>query len=162
MGFLAVTKKMREEAPNLTAQYGNVQFYTPSENLDFYRSVSEVWKDSKVRTITTWAPSHVEIGLLSELLAYANIINGFKVWEREKLIPHLDISKTVFEEYLKTTTIAEDEDPLDNFMKYCSEKTFLLGREFNYKLQRNESLFCFELSQDYIGYLKEVLKPYMK
>ena len=33
----------------------------------------------------TWAPSHPELGLLMELLSYANIINGLKETEKRKL-----------------------------------------------------------------------------
>ena len=37
-----------------------------------------------------WAPSHVDLALLMELLTYSNIINGFKEAKKRQLIKHLE------------------------------------------------------------------------
>ena len=35
--------------------------------------------------LMTWAPSHVELGLLGEILRYANIIDGLRETEKKEL-----------------------------------------------------------------------------
>ena len=45
------------------------------------------------RPTITWAPSHPELGLLSELLSYANIINVLK--ETEKRESNFNITTTL-------------------------------------------------------------------
>jgi hypothetical protein len=61
--------------------------------LDF--QASEEFKastmDSKRRSVITWAPSHVEVASMMELLSYANIINGFKKDVRSELRSKLEI-----------------------------------------------------------------------
>lgn len=152
MGFLRVIKDTQG------------QLYIPAEFVETVRSRAEISspaypRDWRKRTVTTWAPSHVEIGLLSELLAYANIINGLKVWERQMLLPALNIVHDIYSN--ESEKIPPCMTPRWKFLKYCGEKAYLLGRDLNYKTHSEETVFCFELSQDYIDYLKEVLKPYM-
>jgi hypothetical protein len=43
------------------------------------------------RTVLTWAPSHTETALLSDLLQWANIINGFKSPVKLELRKYLEI-----------------------------------------------------------------------
>jgi hypothetical protein len=132
------------------------------------------------RSVTTWAPTHVEIGLLSELLAYANIINGLKPWKREELKSGLDVLSAGIDmvnnfmkrnkevgsvQALKELDQIPDgieEEPISRFIKSCGNRAYLFGAETNYKSGEIESLFGFELSQEYIDYLKELLKPYVK
>lgn len=132
------------------------------------------------RSVTTWAPTHVEIGLLSELLAYANIINGLKPWKREELKSGLDVLSVGIDmvnnlmkrhkevgvpQALKELDQVPDgieDEPIDRFVRSCGNKAYLFGAETNYKSGEIESLFGFELSQEYIDYLKELLKPYLK
>jgi hypothetical protein len=47
--------------------------------------------DLPSQPIMTWAPSHLEIALLGDVLGYANIINGLKEREKRKLREKLEI-----------------------------------------------------------------------
>jgi hypothetical protein len=161
-----------------------VQSFLP---LDIFEKFREEYPDSddyakegsKRRSVTTWAPTHVEIGLVSELLGYANIINGLKVWKRQALRNKLDIGgklpevaqelidrfkagkicrEEVCEELDNSSESKETIEQLCNFAVHCGKKPFLFGHDFDYKKNRLEIVFCFELSQEYIDYLKELLK----
>jgi hypothetical protein len=44
------------------------------------------------RPTITWAPSHLESGLLGELLSYANIINGLKEGGKRELRRDLEVA----------------------------------------------------------------------
>jgi hypothetical protein len=55
--------------------------------------------------------------------------------------------------------VEKDEEGLNAFLKFCGEKKYMLGAERDYKNDELDSIFCFELSQEYIDYLKEILKP---
>jgi hypothetical protein len=43
----------------------------------------------------TWAPSHIELGMLSELLMYANIIGGLSETARKELRKKLEVAYNV-------------------------------------------------------------------
>jgi hypothetical protein len=138
-------------------------------------------EQSTKRTVITWAPTHIETGLLAELLCYANIINGLKLGQREALKTQLDIVfghieivnflEERIKEVGKEKAVKEIDERLEKceielelFLKFCGEKQYLMGAERDFSDFNNfdlESIFCFELSQDYIDYLKEVLKPYL-
>lgn len=94
-----------------------------------------------------WAPSHVEVGLLSEVLRYANIIDGIDESKKRALRPHLEIVKGEEDPY-KLWTVA-----------------FLLPenkKELVYFSEEEEPYHCAELCPEYIEYLKNILKPYLK
>jgi hypothetical protein len=117
--------------------------------------------------------------LLAELLCYANIINGLKLWQREALKTKLDVvagfigNVTFLAKRIKEIgkekaleeldgRLEKGEDELNIFLKFCGEKPYLMGAEGDFEnVDYLESIFCFELSQNYIDYLKEVLKPYL-
>ena len=61
------------------------------------RRTSHPKYDPPFKPVTTWAPSHLELGLLSEILAYANLINGLKLTEKRKLRDKLEGRKTVYD-----------------------------------------------------------------
>jgi hypothetical protein len=80
-------------APNLRSRemiFVRYKTLTPESLQNYFPSVlpfkeceltDEQKKDAlsiKKRTVTTWAPSHVEIALVTELLTYANFLNGLK------------------------------------------------------------------------------------
>ena len=71
------------------------QFYYPSTPPTKACEITETDRSKmlspKKRTVTTWAPTHIEIGLMAELLTYANIINGLKLNQRIELKPKLDM-----------------------------------------------------------------------
>jgi hypothetical protein len=129
----------------------------------------------KRRQITTWAPNHVEIGLMAELLCYANIMNGLKPYERNELRPKLDIMCNLLE-YAKLFRLGkiriEDESLKENaavtsanikfLKKVTNNKTYLYGCDYNYRKKECENVFCSVLSPEYVNYLKKILKPYLK
>ena len=100
----------------------------------------------------SWAPSHLEIGLLSELLSYANRVNGLKENEKrwlkgilgaEVVLPREAGFREAIDVYGITSGIGEDK------------KTVV------YYDVTSEEHFCVELCPEYIDYLKNVLKPYI-
>jgi hypothetical protein len=111
----------------------------------------------KKRTVLTWAPSHPETALLSELLHWANIINGFKLPIKLSLRRFLEIMLP----YEIGTN--EDENFLEGFVileEEISCKKMLFGVETHEK-KILSFVFCFELCNEYFDYLKRIIKPYM-
>jgi len=97
----------------------------------------------------TWAASHIELALLSELLSYANIINGLKEAKKRKLRSKLECVKEVRFEGDKE--IADVKVPIP--------------KKFVFFVEHGEPVHvvnCFiELCPEYIEYLKKVMKPYL-
>ena len=133
-----------------------IYLYVPSQTL-FPEEVKDMEKRGflsiGIRTTTTWAPSHVELGLLGELLSYANRINGLSETEKrevlKKMLIFVDKEKGIeecgsFEAYAKL---------------HVENKTFLMGLESRKGKER--ASFCAELCPEYIDYLKKILKPYL-
>lgn len=114
---------------------------------------------SSVRTWTTWAPSHRELGLLMELLSYANVINGLKENEKRELKLELQGRKTIYDEGIT------DEVVLD-FVIDAKEIRKRIGADKKTVIYQNEEYgtahFCVELCSEYIDYLREMLKPHMR
>ena len=104
------------------------------------------------KTVMTWSPSHIELGLLSELLNYANIINGLKEDEKRKL-------KEKFE---GRSFEGESSYLIDQLKPDVMDKGHyvLLGYEFD-KGKKMKWVFCVELCAEYIDHLKKLLKPYL-
>jgi hypothetical protein len=106
---------------------------------DYSKPNLRIKKDLKYPKIT-WSPSHVELALFSELLSYANIIDGLTETEKRKLKAKLTgISPKMQEE---------------------------LGEAYNPELLPDEELREYimrpKLCLDYIEYLRKVLKPYLR
>lgn len=115
---------------------------------------SSEWKMEK--PILTWAPSHTDLALLSDLLTYANMINGLPEDARRDLRYDLeivvDVGKSRFE--LDETRIADLDRRFSNLCTF-------MGRDRNKEGFLSGS-FSIELRPEYIDYLKEVVKPYLK
>lgn len=97
--------------------------------------------------------------MLSELLSYANIINGLKEAEKRELRKKFEgIS---FEE-LKKGAEGKDVYLFDHLKPDVMDKGHyvLLGYEFD-KSKKEKWVFCVELCLEYINHLKKVLKPYI-
>lgn len=102
----------------------------------------------------TWAPTHVEISLLAQLLQYANIIDGFSQGVRVVLKRKLSMW------VLENDSYNLYEDDLKELLMKLEEKSFLHGFNIN-KDGKKEMYFCAELCPDYIEYISKVIRPYM-
>jgi hypothetical protein len=124
--------------------YEPFESYKREEDLDF-----------KKRTVLTWAPTHVEAGLLSELLGYANIINCLKSITKEELRPKLEF------DFINSEDLESMKNGLDVLEKeFPDEKSRLFGIDKDYRDNKNLTFLTFELCEEYINYLKKVLEKY--
>jgi len=132
------------------------------------------------RPTITWAPSHLESGLLSELLGYANIINGLKEGGKRELRRDLEVAvkgedgnlrlyaypiKNLLESQNKILLFETPDSCLFiRHMDWIDESTepemHLEG--YDKKIKGRDWFFCAELSSEYIRYLKRALTPYLK
>jgi len=106
------------------------------------------------KSITTWAPSHIELGMLSELLRYANVIDGLSEAKKRELRRNLELIGE------QDRHLTYDDDSLTKISEVLKNKMFVLGSEFGQN-KVGYSL-CVELCPEYFDYLKEILKPYLK
>jgi hypothetical protein len=124
-----------------------VYFYVTEE--EFSKAVyPQRFYPSKHRAVITWAPSHIELGLLQELLSYANIINGFKESVKLDLI-----KKLMFFDMPTETTSKSKKD--------MSEKIHAYGYRIKKQSGEETMIGCTELCIEYIEHLRETLKPYL-
>lgn len=147
------------------------------------RLKKKTFKDGKSefeRPTITWAPSHLEIGLLSELLGYANIINGLKEGGKRELRRDLEVAvkeengslglyacpiKNLLESQNKVLLFETPDNCLFiRHMDWIDESTEpkMHGEDYEKKIKGKDWFFCAELSPEYISYLKRALKPYLK
>lgn len=105
--------------------------------------------DTPWTSVMTWAPSHVEVGLLGELLRYANIIDGLDILEKQLLRAKLEIMIKSKDDMIFVP------DFLRKVKASLPAKTSLLG------FQRDRLIFGTELCPEYIEYLKEVTGEYL-
>jgi len=114
--------------PNLRLKKANVETEGSIPLIDF-RGITP----SK-QPVMTWAPHHYELGLLQDILQYANLINGLKEEKKRKLMHNLLI-----------------ESPWD--LNAELQKKILFGLDAN-----GEPFIAVELCPEYIEYLKKILK----
>lgn len=102
--------------------------------------------DVPSQPIMTWAPSHLEIALLGEVLGYANIINGLKEREKRKLREKLEIQ-------------VKEKDPypfesrnFDDLVRDAPPSTTMIAFEGT-----NDWFFCSKLNSEYVDYLRKVM-----
>jgi len=113
----------------------------------------------------TWAPSHPDLALLTELLSYANIINGLKEFEKRDLgtklgtarWEHVDgeLGVVIYSPYMQKERVE------DKITAIYSEKPDNDSKEFDYRTDEPLHV-CAELCPEYIDYLKGILQPYPK
>lgn len=130
------------------------------QNLRFRLKVLDDWKDCvgledpennpdcPPQMIMTWAPTHLEIALLGDVLRYANIIDGLDINEKKQLRIKLELE-------------TKENDPcvLNNFEieKLSSKVPFTIM----VSLEGAEDWYiCSELTPEYIEYLKKILHPF--
>lgn len=123
-------------------------------NIVKYKNSKQLKKLAEYQPTMTWAPSHVELGLLNELLRYANIIDGLNIQQKRELRRKLEIMVEQEKDY------SMHEQYIDDFMKEIPDRSFILGYKAINK--KREYFFCGEICLEYIDYLKNVLKPYLK
>lgn len=141
------TRKMRFEGKQPFYLYIPHDLIPPDQKQSNLRPI-------KIRTVMTWAPSHFEIGLLMELLNYANIINGLNETKKRELRKKLEIvidlqKKEVYPEYY------------ENFREELLDKIFLFGYDEISNEKKPKWVFCAELCPEYIDYLRKILKPHL-
>jgi hypothetical protein len=107
-------------------------------------------RPAQFKSVMTWSPSHLELALLSDLLSYANIINGMKEDKKRKLINILQ--DPLFK--IELSGWAEN-----SAREYKKKGRFYL---ISYGQEVTEDLYCAELCPEYIDYIKEFLKQYPK
>lgn len=105
--------------------------------------------------LMTWAPSHRELALLSDLLHYANVISGLPEAIRRDLRYDLEIFVTSGNDLFNC-----DEKTIENLDQRFRSPSILVGREKN-KEGIMETILCTELSSEYLDYLRDTIKPYI-
>jgi hypothetical protein len=118
------------------------------------RKSSSEWKVEK--PILTWAPSHIDLALLSDLLTHANIINGLPEDVKRDLRYDLEIVVDVGK-----SEFAIDEKRVADIDRRFPNPCTLIGRDRN-KEGFFSGSFSIELCPEYINYIKEILKPYLR
>jgi len=91
----------------------------------------------------TWAPSHVELAMLADLLHIANIVDGLQDSVKRKLRRFLDGNWQTTEE--------------------AKERMQMFPESVKAWVPPNEDLpFVAELCEKYIEYLNKIVKPYLQ
>lgn len=132
--------------------YGPFYIYVPEKLTPRLRPE----EPRKVRTVVTWAPSHSELGLLMDLLSYANIVNGFKEQVKRELKKKLIIIDLATDRDLEFVA-----ERIKNFRKFLVDKIDAFGIQEDQKTGETVWNFYSELCPEYLDYLKEILKPYL-
>jgi hypothetical protein len=107
------------------------------------------------RSWITWAPSHIEMALLMQLLTYANIINGLKPSEKRKLWKEIEGKKRFNFEDLEARLYAA---PREIIKQIGSDKKIMTYADP--KVEDNLCT-CAELCPKYIDYLRKTLRTYL-
>jgi len=118
----------------------NLRFRKGKFKQDKFGDIDFSFDSTGKRSIMSWAPAHYETALLSDVLRYANIIDGLNDEAKEELRNKLEspIEEAKIEERIKGAR--------------CLECWSDEGFEF----------LAVELCSEYIDYLQEVLEPYIK
>ena len=103
--------------------------------------------------IMTWAPSHIESALVSQVLCYANIVNGFNERIKRTLRPILEVTTVKREKKIIELAVSDD------LKKALQDKGFIL--ELKSTKERDdfeEAIFCCPLSIEYVELIWDILK----
>lgn len=116
---------------------------------------------SPLKAWMTWSPSHLEMALLTQLLAYANVINGLKKDEKNQIKIDLEGQTHLLRcGFLKTPLdyfVKEEPQPLLRGISTTPDKKLVI-----YSADSGELSSFAELCPEYIDNLKSILKPYLK
>jgi hypothetical protein len=108
--------------------------------------------EQELKAIMSWAPSHLQLALLTELLGYANLINGLKYKEKIKLRNELE-GKEIIKWFQSKPRVGLKGDLFDTSSDFLV--TIITG-------ENKKPTVCFEISSEYLGYLRRLLKPHLK
>lgn len=100
------------------------------------------------RADVTWAPSHIELGLLSELLRYANIIGGLSETTRRELRKKLEVI------YMDKYRMFIDEESLIQLDQIPNKPHIIYVGE-------GLDLWVY-VCPEYLEYFRKILKPYLR
>lgn len=126
----------------------NLRFRTKVVGSTFIEDV-ENNPDDRPQPIMSWAPTHVETALLGDVLRYANIIDGLKVVEKEKIRKKLEIQIREKNRYLL------DEFSIEDLVKDSPTST-LIALE-----GADDWFFCAKLNMEYVDFLKNAIAPFI-
>jgi hypothetical protein len=107
--------------------------------------------DMASQPVMTWAPNHLEIALLGDILGYANIIDGLDEPEKRNLREKLEIQ--VKEGH---PNLVHEED-IDDLIRDAPPSTTMLALE-----GASDWFFCSRLSSEYVDYLRKILLPFQR
>ena len=111
----------------------------------------------RVKALMTWAPSHVELGLLSEILRYANVIGGQNVIEKRELREKLELTTPEKSDVVKMFSHDDILEATSSMEKGLIHLILLQPRK---GMPITGAETAVKLCPEYIDYLKKVLKPY--
>jgi hypothetical protein len=129
-----------------------------------------VYKAPKVRAkaVLTWAPSHVELGLLSDILRYANIIDGLDEAVKRKLREKLELLEMNGSTLCDWETFKELQSalPEDSVVEISLIAKKGIHPYIETELGRLPPIERIEtaviLCPEYIDYLRKVLNSYLR
>jgi hypothetical protein len=127
--------------------------YPSNEEIDDFLKEEKYLESNSLAM--SWAASHVEIGLLGELLRYANIIDGLDASQKRSLRRKLEIHVDLDEERSEFF-----EEEFTTVSKRLRNRILTLFERD--KTGERLCSFCYRLCSEYIDYLKEILKPYLQ
>jgi len=114
--------------------------------------------EGKHRSLMTWAPSHVELALLAEMLRYANVIDGLDESAKRELRKGLEIMFVEDKQHA-----AFDNEALKALTNVLpSRKKIHLTVSLHGKKGFEGSESCVELCAEYVDYLKAILEPHFR
>lgn len=141
--------------PNLRYRKRQLAYFKDSPRQLFDKNTEGKIAKPIMKPIMTWAPSHRELALLSDILHYANMISGFSEKIRRDLRYDLEITVTMGDRQF-----ALDEKRIEELDERFRNPLVLIGRE---KTKRGDlaTFFCIELSPEYLEYLRDIIQPYV-
>jgi len=107
----------------------------------------------------SWAPSHIDMALLMQMLCYANIINGLKTSEKKKLWFELEGKKHLHDKGLSEHALASYALP-DAIIEQIGSDIKVMA--FGDPKDEYVSHTCVELCSEYLDYLRRLLRPYLR
>ncbi len=103
------------------------------------------------RAYLSWAPSHPEFCFMTEVLTYANLINGQKPHNKRKLRPKLE----------GRTIDMRDEDGHGYVGLEVHSELLYSAAEVRMVSFADRDRLCFEVCLGYLEYLRKLLKLYL-